>query len=344
MKKARRIFLIADFKDEKPQSIHTERRHWAKGFIRLGHDVQRFSYRNIMLQFSPIQSKSFAKRFVKKQADLALAEQVKQYRPDIVLILLMRYLDSGTVDILRSVAPGAIFIGRDPDSWPENDPARIAIAKKMDIVIATNAGKWLQTYKDVGVPCCAFIPCPCDPDIQRPYEVVEQFGADIIFAGKAHHPKGDNDPDRYRLLRKLSTMASAKLYGCFGNPRIEGIDYFRAISGAKIALSINEVNNIRLYHSDRLVNCLACGIFVLAKRVPDSDILFQDGVHLRYFDSPEGFFSLADWYVKNEQERRRVARAGMEMAHKEFNCVKMAKHVLELVEKGTYESPWAYVI
>jgi len=340
----KRIFLIADFKDEKPQSIRIERRHWAKGFVRLGHDVQRFSYRNIMLQFSPIKSQIFARRFFKKQVDSALAEQVKHYYPDIVMILGMKNLDRRTVDTLRIVAPKAIFIGRDTAAWPENDTERIAIAKKMDIVIATNAGEWLRFYKDAGVPRCAFIPCPCDPDIQHPCEVGEQDGADIIFAGKAREPEGENDPDRYSILQKLSTMPNARLYGCFGNPRIEGIDYFQALSNAKIALSINAVNNVRLYHSDRLVECLACGAFVLAKRVPDSDLLFKDGTHLKYFNTPEEFFSLADCYLRNEQERKKIARAGMERAHSEFNCVKIAKHVLDLVEKGTYESCWAYMI
>jgi len=340
----KRIFIVADFKDEKPQSIRIERRHWTKGFVRLGHDVQRFSYRNIMLQFSPIKSQIFARRFFKKQADLAIAEQVKHYYPDIVIILGMKNLDRWTVDALRVVAPKAIFIGRDTAAWPENDTERIAIAKKMDIVIATNAGEWLQFYKDAGVPRCAFIPCPCDPDIQRPYEVVEKFRTDIIFAGKSQHPEGDNDPDRHSILQKLSTMPNARLYACFGNPPIEGIDYFQAISNAKIALSINAVNSVRLYHSDRLFECLACGAFVLAKRVPDSDLLFKDGTHLKYFNTPEEFFSLADWYLRNEQERKKIAKAGMERAHSEFNCVKIAKHVLDLVEKGTYESCWAYMI
>lgn len=340
----KRIFVIADFKDEKPKSISIERRHWIKGFIRLGHDVQRFSYRNILLQFSLLKSKGIARWFAKKQTDLALAEQVKHYHPDIVIILVMKHLDSRTIDTLRPVAPKAIFIGRDTDPWPENDPDRIAIARKMDMVVATNAGKWLQFYKDAGVPCCAFIPCPCDPDIQHPYEVVEQFRTDIIFAGKSQHQEGDNDPDRHSILQRLSTMPNARLYACFGNPPIEGIDYFQALSNAKIALSINAVNSVRLYHSDRLVECLACGAFVLAKRVPDSDLLFEDGVHLKYFDSPEEFFSLVEWYLRNEEERKKIAKAGMERAHSEFNCVKMAKHVLDVIEKGYYDASWATVL
>jgi spore maturation protein CgeB len=214
----------------------------------------------------------------------------------------------------------------------------------MDIVVATNGGRWLNVYKEAGVPVCAFIPNPCDPDIQRPYKVNEQWKSDIVFTGKAENKGADCDISRYELLQKLSQKPHVKLYGCFGYPKTDGIETFYAISGAKIALSINRVNNVRLYHSDRLVNCIACGTLTLAKRVPDSDLLFKEGVHLRYFDTLEEFFDLANWYLRNGEERKKIAKAGMERAHTEFNCVKMAQHVLDLVEKGHCDAPWATIL
>lgn len=344
MQRPKRIFIIGNFKDELSQSISIERRQWVKGFIRLGHDVQRFSYRNMMLQSSLIKINKFARRFARKSADKILLEQVKCYHPDIVLVISMKYLDENTVRAMREVAPKAVFVGRDVDPFPEKNPSRIAIARKMDIVVATNAGKWLGTYRDAGVPLCAFIPCPCDADIQRPYEVEDKWKSDIIFTGKVKHAGLDHDTERYDLLLKLSKMPNAKLYGCFGNPKIVGVETFYAISGAKIALSINTVNNVRLYHSDRLVKCLACGTFTLAKRVPDSDLLFEDGVHLKYFDTVDEFFELAERYLKYEQEREKIARAGMERAHTDFNCEKMAQYVLDLIEKGHYDAPWAKIL
>ena len=135
-------------------------------------------------------------------------------------------------------------------------------------------------------------------------------------------------------------MGNCSLYGCCGRGFISGIQYFYAISGARIALSINAVNNIRLYHSDRLTQYLACGAFVLAKAVPDSNLLFKDGEHQRYLENIEEFFDLAEGYLEHEQERLKIAKAGMEWTHQEFNCEKMAKYTLEAIEKGTYKAPW----
>jgi spore maturation protein CgeB len=111
-----------------------------------------------------------------------------------------------------------------------------------------------------------------------------------------------------------------------------------------MALSINIANDVSLYHSDRLTHYLASGTFVLAKRVPDSDLLFKDGVHIKYFDTAEEFFELANWYLNHEDERMKIADAGMSWVHEQFNGSKIASYTLELVDKGTYSAPWAVTI
>ncbi len=346
MAEAKRIMLISDFRNHLPLSISVERRRWFKGLIRTGNDVQRFSFRNITKEFSPFKSRTLCGKIAQKRTFNALISQIKSYHPDIIFILTMKDLSSDNITEMRRLAPKAIFIGRDTDWFPERNKERLAIARQMDIVTATNADEWLETYKKAGVPICAFIPCPCDPDIQHPYKDEEFMGTDFIFTGSAEHRKNNDeaDPDRYTILEKLSKMHNAKVYGSFGNPKIEGIDAFKAISCAKIALSINAYNNMRMYHSDRLVNCLSCGTFTLAKRVPDTDLLFKDGEHCRYFESVDEFFELAGWYLKHDEERGKIARSGMEHAHKEFNCEKIAQHVLDLIEKGHYDAPWATIL
>lgn len=340
MAKAQRIFVISDFKDENSKSIRMQPRMWVKGLIRLGHDVQRFSYRNIMLQCSPFPSKRIARYFSKKKADKILAEQVKHYYPDIVFFLGLKYIDSETVQVIRETASKAVIVARDEDPHPEADPARIATAKQADILISTSAGKFLQTYKDAGVPRCAFIPNMCDPDIQYQWSVCEEWKTDIIFTGKPEHTRLDRNNERYELVSKHAKFPNARIYGAFGTPRVEGIDYFYAISGAKIGLSINIANDVDLYHSDRFIDYISCCTLTLAKRVPQTEKLFEDKVHVRYFDSAAEFFDLAEWYLNHEQERKKIAMAGMEKAHNQFNCQKIAQHLIDLIETGEYDAPW----
>ncbi len=347
MAKAKRIFIIADFKDDSPKSIRMQPRMWVKGFMRLGHDVHRFSYRNIMIRCNPlsgIHSKPFTPRFVRKRADRILEDLIRNYRPDVILILSMKYITHKTVSAMRAASPSTVIVARDDDPFPEKKQSCLDIACQCDWMMTTSAGSFLKTYKDVGVSKCAFVPNLCDPDIQYRYEVADRWKSDIIFTGKAEHTRLDRNNERYEIVKRLVKMPNVRLYGSFDYPMVDGIDLFHAISGAKIGMSINIANNERLYHSDRFINYLSCGTFVLAKRVPDSDLLFKDGKHVKYFDTADEFFDLVKWYLEHEQEREKIALAGMERAHSEFNCAKMAEYLLELVEKGTYKVSWGQIL
>jgi spore maturation protein CgeB len=347
MRGARRIFVISDFKDESPRAVFLEERRLVKGLIRLGHDVQPFSYRNILAQFNPFSGKYFRRympRFARRTADNVLAKQIEKYFPHIVLLLSMKYITPETVAAIRDAAPNAVLLGKDGDPYPETKPERIAVGRLMDIVVMPSGGRYLEVYKNAGAPRCAFIPFSCDPDIQYRHSVDEKWKTDIVFLGAAEHSRLPREHIRYTLAKRLSQMLNAKVYACFGRPKTEGMECFYALSGAKIALSINIDNSVYLYHSDRLSNIPACGTLELAKRVPGYELLFEDGKHLRYFDTAEEFFELADWYLNHEAEREKIAIAGMKRAHAEFNCQKIAQYMLDLIETGTYTAPWAEIL
>jgi len=340
MSRAKRIFIVADITYNPVKMFIDQTRKLAKGFIRLGHDVYIFSYRTALFNLSPIKSKSFAERFFKSQADELLADQAKNYSPDIVYVLFPRVLDAETIARCRQAAPSAVFMGTDGDLWPQLRRNRMEAARKLDVLTATNDGEYLQSYKDSGVPCCVFMPNLCDPDVDHRYEVSEKWKTDILWTGTAQHSADPGDTLRAELVNKLAQQKNCTLYGCCGRPKVTGINYLYAISGARIGVNVNAINSVRLYHSDRLTHYLSCGTFVLAKRVPDTDLLFRDGQHVRYFDTIEEFFDLANSYLNHEAERKKIADSGMQWAHGQFNCVKIAGYLLELAERGAYTAPW----
>lgn len=344
MNKAKRIFIVADVKNNPIKMFLDQMPKLAKGFVRLGHDVRIFSYCNALLQLSCLKSKTFARRFFKSRVDKLLAEQLKNYNPDIVYVSFADSLDADTIICMRHAVPEAVFIGGDGDPWPQLQKNRIETARQLDILTATNDGEFLQTYRDAGVPFCVFMPNLCDPDVDRRYEVGRKWKTDILWTGKAKHHADSSETLREELVNKLVKQQNCAVYGCCGQPKIGGINYLYAISGARIGVNVNAVNSIRLYHSDRFTHYLACGAFVLAKRVPDTELLFKDGVHLRYFDTVDEFFELAGWYLEHEKEREKIAKAGMERAHSQFNCERIAKLMLDLVETGTYDAPWSEIL
>jgi len=340
MSKSKRIFIVADISYNPVKMFVNAMRKLAKGLIRLGHDVEIFSYRNAILSMSPLKSKTFAARFFKSQVDELLTAQVRQYSPDIVWVGLPRILDVRTIERMRQAAPIAVFMGGDGDPWPELNKKKMETAKKLDIIVATNDGQFLQCYRDAGVPQCAFIPNMCDPDIDHRYEVSDDWKTDILWTGKAKHHADSSETLREDIVNRLALQKNCALYGCCGRPKIGGIDYLYAISGARIGVNVNAVNSVRLYHSDRIIHYLACGTFVLSKRVPDTDLLYRDGQHLKYFDTADEFFELANWYLNHEEERKKIADAGMKWAHEQFNPIKIAEYILALAERGSSTVSW----
>jgi len=340
-KKLKRIFCVLDTKEFTPKLLKTEHRRYMKGFIRLGHDVQAFGYRNAFHQAGPLMSTRWARKWCKTHiVDELLAKQIKNYEPDIIIVRFAGSLDVQTIKTMRQAAPNAFFVGMDTDPWPEFQGCRLQMGAALDLMITTYEGRWMDSYKKAGAHC-VFMPFNCDPDIEHRYDVSEQWKSDILFTGHEKiSRKYPTDNIRYQLISKTATMPNCALYGCCGNHRIGGMQYLYAISGAKIGLSVNAANDIRFYHSDRPTTYLSCGTFVLAKRVPDTDLLFKDGVHLKYFDTVDEFFELAEWYLKHDEERKKIADAGMHYAHAEFNCVKTAQYVLDMIEKGKYHAPW----
>lgn len=340
MPKAKRILIVVNISSKPVKMFLNQMPKLAKGLMRLGHDARIFSYYDALRQASPFKSKTITYRFYKHKIDQLLANQIINYKPDIVYICFARVFDADTIKDIRVAAPNAVLIGHDGDPWPKLQKGRMETAKELDIVTATNDGRFLQDYRDAGVPHCVFMPNICDPDIDHRYEVASEWQTDILWTGKAKHHADTSDVFREKLVTELAKRDNCMLYGCFGRPQIGGIDYLYAISGARIGAHVNAVNSVRLYHSDRLTHYLAGGTFVLAKRVPDTDLLFKDGVHLKYFDTINEFFDLADWYLNHEAERKKIADDGMQWTHERFNCIRMAGYILELVEKGTYSAPW----
>ena len=74
-----RIAVLADFKLDTYRCTQTLARKLCKGLVRNGHDVLPISYRNLMLQKSPWESKTIAQKFAKKNAKIALFMETQMY-------------------------------------------------------------------------------------------------------------------------------------------------------------------------------------------------------------------------------------------------------------------------
>jgi hypothetical protein len=314
-----------------------------KGFIRNGHDVMEFSYFDMLSQLCPTRIRPLKTVLGKPTVTRALMKLAEEYSPDMVVLFGLRRLDEETVLRLRRAAGRAVFVGMYADMTSGPDERVVRIARQCDWLMLTSAGQALQWYKRAGVPKCAFVPNAADADIEGPGDVPDAWRSEVVFTGKLAHNLPGQDAERESLIRRLADRRLT-VWGCLGRPRVVGADYSRAIRGAKIALSINAYNDVRMYHSDRLTNYLAHGAFVLAKYVPGSELMFEDRRHLRYFETSDQCVELIEGYLADDEERRRIAASGMERVHSAFNCARIARAVAEIATAGTCGESWAEIV
>ncbi|MEN6576478.1 MAG: glycosyltransferase [Phycisphaerales bacterium] len=323
-----------------PIKMFCQIRKLIKGLILQGHDVLEFNYVRALRAVSPFRSNGLSLKLYKHKADRMLIEQAVAYRPDVVIVTFAKGLDRRSMESLREQVPNAVYVGHDDDPWPKLIPGKIDTARCLDIVLATNDSEWLTDYRDAGVRLCAFLPPCCDPDIDRRYKVGDEWKADLLWIGALEHKADTRYTLRRELVLRLAQEENCRVYGCCGGPKVRGFDTLYAISGARIAVNVNACDGIRLGHSDRLTRFLAGGPLVLANRFPDCDLLYRDKEHLVYFEHMDEFFELSRWYLDHEDERERIAHAGMLHVHAEFNCSRIAGYLMDIVEKGSYIAPW----
>lgn len=338
----RKILMISEI-DISPKKLFLDQiPKLAKGFIRLGHDARLLSYTGIMAQLSPFKSRKINHRFYKEKTDEAVCKYAKEFQPDMVYIGFARGLDSQTVRQLRAALPLAVFFAWDGDPWPSNNTGRVELGCEMDVLFATNNGEFIQEYEKAGAKKCLFMPNLIDPDNDYRYKVNEKWRSNVLWTGKIQHSLGikAGENDRQAVVQHIAELPDVKIFGCLDFPKISGIDYLYAISGARIGVSINAINNVSLYHSDRFTHYSACGSLVLAKRVPDTEQLMEDHKHVRYFDTEEECIELINWYLEHEKERQIIADAGMAHCHDNYNAQQIAKYILDALDKGEYEAPW----
>lgn len=334
-----RVFFVTDTRDLTGQLLLEVVRKHVKGLIRLGHDTQVFSCNHALSQVRTSWLGRLGKKVARERARRLLVQQIKRYDPDIVHVSFSKLVDAGLVLLMREAAPRAVFLGIDVDLWPELHRNRVEAAAHLDVLFTTYGPNGQESLRQAGVKC-VFLPNACDPDIERKYCVPERWRSDIIFTGRLRHKNYPTEQLREDLILRLANWDHAAVYGCCGHDPVVGLQYYYAISGARMALSVNAVNDIQLYHSDRLTQYLACGTAVFSRKVPESEYLFQDGVHLRYFDTVEEFCSLVEQYRKDDVRRAQIAEAGMNWVHQEYNCEKIVQYMLDTVESGSYAAPW----
>lgn len=111
------------------------------------------------------------------------------------------------------------------------------------------------------------------------------------------------------------------------NPYDEAATY----RSCKIAIGCSHFDLSR-YSSDRLFRAMGSGAFYLTKWYPDIEVDFTPGVHLETWKTLEELQEKINFYLRNEDARKKIAVAGCELVHSRDTWAHRMEELKTLIE------------
>ncbi len=318
-----------------------------------------YEYYNLLLPLQRSADEVVAFDFVEEMAargtvamNMALVEAVERERPDIVIVApYTDQLEFASADAIRRTTPcvGYFF----DDVWRVEYTR--AWAKHVTF-ITTSDVNGVQRYRDLGVQNVLYSPFGCNTAVFCRREEQQIF--DVSFVGRYH-------PYRAWLLRWLrragievmvrgtgwggGRLGQAEMIEIFNRTRVNlnlsncvawdvrylaSIDRpfketLRAWRGALRARREQDMKTREMVKG-RHFEIGACGGFQLSFYVEGLERHYRIGDEIAIYASPEDLVSKIQYYLRHDDERRRIAQAGYERT--------LAEHAMEHRFQALFEA------
>ena len=240
--------------------------------------------------------------------------KILKAKPDLVLIY-SKDIPYTVLSEIRSIYKTAIFY---PDVCVPLNDELVKYARLTDYLFITNKGQ-LAELESLKIRNPIFCMQGCDRDRHHiiPTRKIK-WVSEVAFIG------GRMDIDyRVELLQAINQCYNLKVWGDewqkFGltclKKHIYPKEFAKICYAAKIILGCDARDEIECNTSNRTWITLGCGGFLLTRYIRGMETVFTKGVHLEWFHSQEECLSLIDYYLKHDEERKKIARNGYQFAH-----------------------------
>lgn len=316
------------------------------GFIRNGHNVYWFSDRDVA-KTSTIFPSAKAGRLV---CNRKLIEVCKNFRPEVIALAHADIVKPETLQMVKKFLPDVRVFQYNIDALSTRNNIQRVLSKLsvVEHTFMTTAGPALSLVSIPGVQA-SFMPNPVDPsiDIHRNWEI-QDLPYDLLFVG-SYSDWLDPESLRAQAFKRLPLDPPGMRVLMSHN--IWGSELVAALGASKMAVCFNQKpagemqtgkgSKLYLCVSDRISLCMGNGLLSFTDKSFDSAVLYgQDA--LVEVSCYEEFREKAKFFQNNDDARRKVARKGYELSHKEFNERLVTRYMLETVygEKFTYDYQW----
>ena len=264
--------------------------------------------------------------------DLYYAAQA--FQPDIFLLQAHDavHMPLAIVRKLRLEFPGAIFISWNGDYVRRNleDPNYQDLLRLMDFATFC-AADYFPSYRKMGINCHYW---------QIGYEEYQELPItdsdkryDVIFQGNEYSEK------RTYLGHVLRAIPNTGIFGFWKSIKPDGSSYYDYSSQdklyrlSKICISDQQYPQSIGYVSNRLLQAMRSGIFVLQQHIPEMEkyLKMRNGIHLVEWRDVEELPELISYWLSHDDERRKIADEGKRLVMREHNFDQRVSELQQLI-------------
>lgn len=157
-----------------------------------------------------------------------------------------------------------------------------------------------------------------------------KYNNDIVFIGNIL--SGDKLKMRERLLKEIMLKENVTVINELNQgERMEVYREMPKIYGsAKICLDASAVWYSNKYTSSRYYVISNCGGFSLCKKFPGCEELYPTGTGKVYYDTPDEFVELKNYYFKNPKETEKISIKGLEHSRKYHTYINRINDILKI--------------
>jgi spore maturation protein CgeB len=292
---------------------------------------------------NPYWLKAFKKRGTVHAFDIrepidTLAPLIEAFRPDHIHlggsvkngVITPEFLARTKTDMGCTIS---VFHGDARDSAYHRDLSGV-----VDHIYVNNKTH-IRQNRSRGLENFFYMPCGTDTEVFRPVKSEKIY--DLLFVGN------NNSRSRLNLLQKIHNRFDLWLAGKDWEetgfnvlPQAYGPDFSRLVGQAKILIGLIDDAWIHLEacFSNRVVNTLACGGFLVQRYTPGLESVFDNHEHLVWYQTEEELFSLIDRYLPDPVERERIGDQGRKQVSTDFTYDRAVSRILEdalSTRKGT---------
>ncbi|OIJ10405.1 hypothetical protein BKP37_17855 [Anaerobacillus alkalilacustris] len=254
---------------------------------------------------------------------------VKKHQPDLILVLLGRYLSKEKVKSFTN-------LGVTTALWTGDDPYIIDImsetARAFDYVF-TNELNCVPYYQSIGCRNVSYLPLGVYEKVFEPKSgsIPKLYQSDICFVGNAFSSRielfdeivpylsNKNTKIVGNFWRKMKNYSLIK--GSVRHTWISPIEAATYYNGAKIVLNIhrsaddkkfnlNESNIEAASINPRTFEIAACQAFQLTDIRKDLTNFYIPEKEIEIFSTPNELIEKINYYLEHDQERKEIARNG----------------------------------